>query len=152
MKLLAAFLTIVSFVSATAFSADFPKDSPAFVTSLTDALAKAKETSKPVIVIFSAAWCPPCQTMKKSVYPSAAVKPYHDKFVWAYLDADEKGNAAAMSKFSVSGIPHIEFLDTTGKSVDKQVGGSSANNFARKLEGILKTAGGASTTAAADKK
>ena len=31
--------------------------------------------------------------MKKSVYPSDAVKPLHDKFVWAYLDTDDEDNA-----------------------------------------------------------
>ncbi len=138
MKTLAAFLTILFFASTTAFSADFPEGSPAFEHKLSAALTKAKAAKKPVIAVFSAVWCGPCQTMKKTVYPSAQVKPYHDKFVWAYLDSDEASNAADMKKFNVSGIPHIEFLDSTGKSVGKQVGSSTADAFAKTLEGILK--------------
>ncbi|MCE9519876.1 MAG: thioredoxin family protein [Verrucomicrobia bacterium] len=140
MKTLVALFTLIFFVSTTAFSGDFPKGSPAFEHKLSDALAKAKETNKPVIAIFSAVWCGPCQTMKKDVYPSAAVKPYLEKFIWAYLDADDSSNAADMKKFNVNGIPHIEFLDSTGKSVGQQVGSSSPESFAKTLEGILKKA------------
>ena len=152
MKTLTAFLTITFLASAAAFSADFPKGSPVFEHNLSDALAKAKKDNKPVIAIFSAVWCGPCQTMKHDVYPSDAVKPYLDKFVWAYLDADSSSNQASMKKFGVSGIPHIEFLDKDGKSLGKQVGSSSADSFAKTLEDILKKAGSAATTAAADKK
>lgn len=140
MKTTAAFLALMFFISSAALSADFPKGSPTFETKLSDALTKAKASSKPVIAIFSAAWCGPCQKMKKDVYPSDAVKPYHDKFIWAYLDADERGNEADMAKYNVNGIPHIEFLDSAGKSAGKQVGSASPDAFAKKLEGLLKEA------------
>jgi thioredoxin 1 len=148
MKTLAAFFTVALLACAPAFSADFPKGSPEFRFTLGSALKEAKKEGKPVIAIFSAGWCPPCQAMKHDVYPSAAVKPYHDKFVWAYLDADESGNQADMKKFGVNGIPHIEFLDSSGKSVGKQVGSSSPEAFAKTLAGILKKAGPATTAAA----
>ena len=119
-----------------ALSGEFPKGSPTFATSYTSALADAKKSGKPVIVIFSASWCPPCQSMKKEVYPSAAVKPYHDKFVWAYLDADDEANKKAMQKFGVEGIPHIEFLNAAGESIGKQVGGSDPADFAKKLNSL----------------
>lgn len=122
----------------TAAAGEFPKGSPKFVTSYRKVLSESKETGKPAIVIFSASWCPPCQAMKKDVYPNAAVQPFHDKFIWAYLDADDNMNKKAMEKFAVGGIPHIEFLNAAGESIDKQVGGSGdAAGFAKKLEGIL---------------
>lgn len=124
-----------------AHAADFPPGSPKFEHTLADALTRAKTEGKPAIVVFSAVWCGPCQMMKKEVYPSAAVKPYHDKFVWAYLDTDEKVNDAAAEKFAVSGIPHIQFLDRDGKPVDKQIGSSAPEEFVAKLEGVLSKAG-----------
>jgi thiol:disulfide interchange protein len=124
-----------------ASASDFPEGSPAFVTAYDAALKAAKDGGKPVVMIFSASWCPPCQANKRRVYPSAEVKPFHDKFVWAYLDADQKANAAAMQKFGVSGIPHIEFLDKEGRSLGQAVGGTAPEAFAGQLAAILKKAG-----------
>jgi thioredoxin-related protein len=126
---------------SVALAADFPKGSPAFEHKLSDALAKAKAEGKPVVAVFSAVWCGPCQQMKKEVYPSAEVKKYHDKFVWAYLDTDEESNSRDAEKFGVTGIPHIQFLDKNGKAVVKQVGSSSPDQFASTLKDVLKKAG-----------
>jgi thiol:disulfide interchange protein len=136
------FLTLTASALTFAFlpasqAGEFPKGSPKFVTSYRKALSQQKETGKPVILIFSATWCPPCQQMKKSVYPSKEVAAFQDKFIWAYLDADDNQNKKAQEKYAVSGIPHIEFLDNTGESLGKQVGGSSPADFAKTLEGIL---------------
>ena len=125
----------------TAAAGDFPKGSPKFVTSYRKLLSEQKETGKPAIVVFSASWCPPCQAMKKEVYPSTAVKPYHEKFIWAYLDTDDSQNKKAASQFAVQGIPHIEFLNSAGESIGQQVGGNSPEAFAKKLEAILVKAG-----------
>lgn len=132
LTLTAAFLTLALSVVA----ADFPKGSPKFVTSYRQALSKAEKEGKPVVLVFSAAWCPPCQQMKKNVYPSAEVTPMHDKFVWAYLDVDEGDNSRAAENFSVSGIPHVEFLDASGKSLGKQVGGVTPAAFASLLKDV----------------
>ena len=125
----------------TASAGEFPKGSPKFITSYRKLLSEQKETGKPAIVVFSATWCGPCQTMKNKVYPSAAVQPFHDKFLWAYLDADDRMNEKAKEKFAVSGIPHIEFLNPAGESIGQQVGSNSPEAFGKKLEEILAKAG-----------
>ena len=116
---------------------DFPKGSPPFEHSLASVEAKAKKSGKPMVVVFSAVWCPPCQAMKKDVYPSKEVTALHDKFEWAYIDVDEEGNAAAAKKFGVNGIPHIELLDSSGKSLGNQVGSTSPGDFAATLKKTL---------------
>jgi thiol:disulfide interchange protein len=139
-----------------AWADDFPKGSPKFEKSYRSALSEAKKTGKPIIAVFSASWCGPCQAMKKDVYPSEAVKPFHDKFVWAYLDTDEKSNEKPAKEFAVGGIPHVQFVSADGKPIDKQVGSSSPEAFAKKLEGILakagKPAGPPASSAATEKK
>ena len=128
---------LVAALLIPAFASDFPAGSPKFGTSYDAALATAKKEGKPVVLVFSASWCPPCQSMKKNVYPSAEVKPMHDKFVWAYLDVDVEANAKAAEKFGVQGIPHIQFLSSEGKDVDKLVGGTAPADFAELLTKTL---------------
>jgi thioredoxin-like negative regulator of GroEL len=153
MKMLTRALALAVLAACSvALAADFPKGSPKFEDSLRSALNDAKKNGKPIVAVFSAVWCPPCQAMKKDVYPSDAVKPYHDKFNWAYLDMDNNRTARDAEKFEVQGIPHIQFLDAAGKPIDKQIGGSSPEDFARKLESVLKAAGAAATAAAEEKK
>jgi thioredoxin-related protein len=123
-----------------AMASEFPEGSPKFGTDYKAALETAKKEGKPVVLVFSAAWCPPCQTMKKTVYPSAEVKPLQDKFVWAYLDVDEEANAAAAEKYKVQGIPHVQFLDKDGKALISQVGGVSPAEFAGILNKVSEKA------------
>ncbi|MEM9017175.1 MAG: hypothetical protein AAGC68_09170, partial [Verrucomicrobiota bacterium] len=75
--------------------------------------------------------------MKKSVYPSTEVKPYHDQFVWAYLDADKPENQPLMAQFGVSGIPHIAFLESDGDPIGKFVGGAPPAGFTNILDQVL---------------
>jgi thioredoxin-like negative regulator of GroEL len=141
-------LATVAIASLT-LAGEFPKGSPKFEDSLRSVLKDSKENGKPIVAVFSAVWCGPCQKMKKEVYPSEEVKAYHDKFNWAYIDTDDRRNAKDGEKFGVSGIPHIQFLDKEGKPLDKQVGSSSAEAFAKTLEGVLQKAGSASSSTAA---
>ena len=132
-----AILLALAAATSLALASDFPKGSPEFKVSSDTALSAAQKSGKPVIMVFSAAWCPPCQAMKKDVYPSAAVKAFHDQFIWAYLDVDDERNEGVAQKFGVSSIPHIEFLNAEGKEIDKQIGGTSSEDFAKKLASIL---------------
>lgn len=116
-------------------------DGPKFEKTYEAALERAVKENKPVVVIFSASWCPPCQRMKKEVYPSRVVQPFHDKFVWVYLDIDLEANGKLARQFGVRGIPHIEILAPDRKRLDRMVGGRPAPDFAAALEAALKKMG-----------
>lgn len=133
-------IALLAALTLPVLASEFPEGSPKFGTSYEAALKTAKAEGKPVILVFSAVWCPPCQAMKKSVYPSAEVKPLHDKFVWAYLDVDEESNAKAAEKYGVQGIPHVQFLSKDGKALGNQVGGVSPAEFAGILSKVSEKA------------
>ena len=137
---LALFLTSLALPFA-AIAGDFPAGSPAFASSFAAATTAAQASGKPVVVVFSASWCPPCQVMKNEVYPSAAVKDFRNRFEWAYLDIDEPENAAIAERFGVNGIPHIQFLNQQGKSLGNQVGSTTPEEFAKRLDKVLRKAG-----------
>jgi thiol:disulfide interchange protein len=134
--LVSAFVSLTSITASNA--ADFPKGSPSFHTSHAAALKASKESGKPIIMIFSASWCGPCQANKNRVYPSKEVQPFHDKFVWAYLDADDAANVPAMEKAGVSGIPHMEILDKDQKRIAQSVGMTTPEDFSKTLATALK--------------
>lgn len=66
--------------------------------------ASLKE-EKPLVVIFSAKWCEPCQAMKANVYPNI---PNPNRFVWCYVDIDEYPLFA--EQLSVDSVPCIHIL------------------------------------------
>ncbi|MCB1098337.1 MAG: thioredoxin family protein [Verrucomicrobiae bacterium] len=131
---------IAATLTVAAQAKDFPKGSPEFLTDYPAAVAAAKKSGKPMLVVFSASWCAPCQANKKNVYPSDAVKPFHNKFVWVYLDTDVPANADVAGKFKVTGIPHIQFLTKSGAPLDKTIGATTPEQFAKTLKGVLKKA------------
>ena len=113
------------------------ENSPEFKLDFETAAAEAADSGKPMIVIASAVWCPPCQHMKKEVYPDSKVEPYHDDFVWAYLDADEESNQPVLSALGVTGLPHIAFLTPGKELIGHFNGATSPKEFTRVLDQVL---------------
>lgn len=126
-------------VASVTMASDFPEGSPKFSTNFNTTLKEAKKNGKPIVVVFSAIWCPPCQEMKKAVYPSEPVKAYHDQFNWAYVDVDESSNEKVVTKFEAGNIlPTVLFLDAQGELIKKSEGFSDAKDFAKLLKGVIK--------------
>ncbi len=111
---------------------------PEFYRDYHSGVAAAKASNKPMVVVFSAAWCGPCQQMKQAVYPSAPVATYHDDFVWVYVDIDDPRNTPVVSQHRVGPIPHISFKNASGKSVDTLKGAVPPSVFAERLEKVQK--------------
>lgn len=80
------------------------------------ALAESAKTGKPVLVDFTASWCPPCKVMKHEVWPDAQVaRAANEGYVPVLVDVDDPQNAEVARRYGIRGIPTVLVLDAEGK-------------------------------------
>lgn len=101
------------------------------------AVEAAKTSGRPILIDFTAEWCPPCQVMISRVFPDpSVVDAFKSHFV--LLQADVTGNDSPgvplATKYKIESIPTFLIVDTQGKILATQVGQTSADQFAQWLK------------------
>jgi len=89
------------------------------------ALAKAKGADQPVLLEFTADWCPPCQWMNKNVYSDPAVaKAIESNYVPIQLDASDRSRSdrRKMADWGVRGVPTLIMLNGEGEEIARAPG------------------------------
>lgn len=100
-------------------------------TGLADAIARTKETGKPLVIDFWAPWCGPCRALAPIV--GEVSDELRGKIDFAKIDVEENGEAAL--EYGVMSIPMlIVFKD--GKEVNRIVGSLSKGSLMLELDGI----------------
>jgi thiol:disulfide interchange protein len=93
-----------------------PDDGIAWRSDYRAALAEAQQTGKPVLLDFSASWCPPCQVMKHDVWPDPKVRQaVNDGYIPVAVDVDAAGNQEVASRCGINTIPSIVIVNTKGQ-------------------------------------
>ncbi len=112
---------------------DFPESTIPWRDDFASAIDESNSTGKPVLVVFSASWCPPCKIMKREVWPDPTVAAAVEAdFVPIYVDVDLKQHSSVVSRYQVRSIPTILIVDGQGDIV-RQAGPMSKEKAIRFL-------------------
>ncbi len=98
-------------------------------------LAAARESGKPVVVSFVAAWCPICGQMKKEAFRSPAVTDMADEFLWVMVDIDR--NLSTAQEYGVAGVPLIYLMDREGEKRAELLGLLEPLEFQERLTSFI---------------
>lgn len=105
-------------------------------TDLDAAFAEAKQTNKPLLLDFTADWCPPCKMMKRQTFSQQKVKDYVEaNYIPVRLDMTQR-NAATQQlggRFSIQYLPTFLVLSPDGKEQRRESGGMDADAFLKWL-------------------
>ena len=141
------FLAFLLTATVSAFAAPVT-----WLTDLDAAKAQGAKENKSVLVNFTGSdWCPPCQSLHKSVFETAEFAAFAAKHVLVELDYPKskpqapelKAKNAALSKqFGISGFPTVLLIDAkSGEVFGKTVGfgGQTAKEYLDKLASFKNT-------------
>jgi thiol:disulfide interchange protein DsbD len=95
-------------------------DSMKFIPYSDKAIVQAVSEHKPVMIDFTAEWCPSCKELDRKTFPNQKVKVEGERFVRLQADvtADKSTEVRALKqKYNVQGPPTIIFLDSKGDEV-----------------------------------
>lgn len=88
-----------------------------------EALTKAGELGRPIVVVFGADWCHWCKKLESETLPDAKVKAMLTNYVYVHVNTDN--NRAVVSKFGVSGLP--SYVITNSKEEKLKFGSGFKN-------------------------
>lgn len=100
-----------------------------------DAINRARQEEKPILLDFGAKWCVPCQRMEKLTLVAPEVAELLKQLVVIKIDADDYPNLIA--KYKVSGLPDLRLLSHDGTELKRFLDFQEAASFSEELKTIL---------------
>lgn len=133
---LIALALVVALIIPSLREDSFNPGPPANDVMWDEASAQASQTGKPILIDFTASWCPPCKVMEKDVFPQPAVQALlKEKYVFVTADVSnaQSPGIGLGTQYDITAIPTFMILDPAGNVIDKRVGGMSADQFTKWL-------------------
>jgi thiol:disulfide interchange protein len=96
--------------------------------SYPEAIRKAKDEKKTVLIDFYADWCGPCKMLDRQTFSQAKVQQFlKDRTVAIKVNVDDNPNLAG--QYRVSSIPCTVFVNGSGREIGRLVGFTPADRF-----------------------
>lgn len=111
-------------------------------SDMDSAFARATADKKPVFLFWTAAWCPPCNHVKSTIFTRDDFVAKSRSFVPVYVDGDTPSGQALGKRFNLSGYPTMVLLTAEGNEVTRLEGSVEPAKYMQLLDYGL--AGGAS--------
>lgn len=110
-----------------------------FKGTFAQALAKAKQENKKLMVDCYTLWCGPCRYMATNVFPNDTLGTYmNEHFVCMQLDMEHGEGPERNKTFKVKAYPTFIFFDVDGKEMNRFEGMAYREEFQKRCERILK--------------
>lgn len=100
------------------------------------AFIEARSSGRPVLLYFTADWCPPCHDLKAHVFTQPGFIEQSKLFVPVYLDGDQPEAQMWVEKLGVLGYPTMVVLDSSETEIVRVSGGMNLAAY----EDVLETA------------
>lgn len=93
------------------------------------ALARAKETNRPIVIDMWAPWCHTCLSMQHYILIDPGLADRADRFVWLAIDTDKEKNAPVVAKFPVSAWPTFFVVGPDESIGARHLGSATVKQF-----------------------
>lgn len=98
------------------------------------AFARAKAEKLPVFLFWTAAWCPPCNQVKSTIFTRSDFIDKSRAFVPIYVDGDTPSGQALGKRFSVGGYPTMVLLRPDGSELTRLAGSVEPAKYMQLLD------------------
>lgn len=109
-----------------------PADAPKFFIQ---AVKRAKESDRPVVIDFWAEWCVACLRLKRETLENGRVAESLRSVEMVYVDLDKYPTLG--DAYSVAAIPDVIFAEPDGRIVDRLQEFESPEKFVSRLQRLF---------------
>ena len=108
------------------------------ISSFSEAVQKAKDSSKSIFVDCYTEWCGPCKMMaKKEFVKEEAGSYFNPRFVSVKIDMEKGEGPALAKKYDIHAYPTFLFFSAEGKEIGRLVGAEGIADFINHVDSLI---------------